>query len=119
MSPPMAKTPGPIRTAAPMNPSTTPAVRRSVSGSFTKTWASGSTKSGSAAIEMPAKADGTCCCPQLSRKKGSAVDSTPIAARYPHRRRSPVGQRRPITRISSISANAPSVVRAQATVSGP
>ncbi len=114
---PSRRTPGPIRISAPPKPMMTPRLRRRVRRSSVNRCASGSTKSGSAAIEMPAKAEGTYCWPQLSRLKGTAVLKVPISSRCGRVCRSGSGRRS--TTISPTSATAPSVVRAQATVSGP
>lgn len=116
---PMRKIDGPISTTAPTKPKVTPTRFRVLSFSSVNICANGKTKSGRAAIEMPANADGTYCCPQLKSANGNAVFSRPMTIRYFHIRPSKLGKGRLSARMSTNNAAAPKVVRAQATVSGP
>lgn len=117
MPAPSPITPGPINTKAPANPSDTPATPRRVIRSSEKTCASGSTNKGSAAIEIPAKADGTCVSPHDNKKNGSAVFKTPITTSQGQAAKGGIGRR--IAAISTKSDTAPSTTRAVAKVNGP
>ena len=70
---------GPISTTTPANPTAKPATLAQVIRSpGTNRCASGSTSSGTTAIEMPANPEVTCSWAQLRSAKGSAFEKSPM-----------------------------------------
>ena len=108
----------------PAKPMTKPAALRSVIRSpGTKTCASGSTRSGTTAMVIPAKPELTRSWPQASSAKGSAFEKTPIPRQWSQMRRPTRVDRggRPVPEASATAARmtAAMPIRAAAIVSGP
>ena len=79
----MYKRQGPKRINTPQKPQKIPKTVVVVIFSLaTKRYESGSTNRATDAIEIPAKAEVTYCCPQLSAIKGAAVANTPENTRF-------------------------------------
>ena len=94
-------------------------LRKKIRSPGTKKCASGKTKIGKAAMVIPAKAEGTCCWPQLSSAKGIALDSSPTKRTKRQTAISlKLGKAMPRQCIRQKSAMAPMVIRPAARVSG-